>query len=672
MKTISSFVLALALAIPASAQLHQMYTSTLAAPVATTDPYVCLASSNNIATQSGSNPGSLLYVDHEPMNVLTVWQGNCYNVARSQFASPHNSGAAVWFGPQQWFGATDPPGGTNAPCTLSAITAYPFIVPSTQRTWYCVNSQWQASTGTDAWIYDGIADTITPAPGTNVVIPGGSTSGGWTYNSGTNAINAASGATVSVGTTVPLPPGSPCNVAAIWAANLKYVTPQMCGAVGDGSTDDYAAILAATSAAVASGGCVYFPGATYAFATPLVLTAAGTCWTRDPGASLKYIGSSTTTAATFGGNSFVLMSLDLALNGNSLATNGVLFKHISGAKHLDADVWNVSGVAVECSSCVLSSEMNIVVSTNVHSFSVMPTVGLQMDGGAALSSDNAVWLRLEGITPSTCLSDASQANHYYGTTESCGIGISATSTSLGNIYDGIFMESNTVADFQDAGSLNTWNQLTATSTVGASMASGASRCKVLGGQIYSLTIASGAAYINLDDLYLTWNNSGALSNSGTATATRHACYPGGCYQDSSPTQWPLLVTSIDLTAQSANITATTAYTIPSTGTGQYLITCYLVVTRAASSSSTLPNCQTGWTDKDTSVSSGSVGNANVTSSGSDNVAGASSAILANATGSTVIEALGGTVIQYATANYASSGGTTMQYALHFKVWFLGP
>jgi len=129
---------------PASAQLYSMYTTTTSAAVGATDQYVCLSSATNIATQSTTSGGSELYIEHESMNVIgvTSFSTSCFTVIRPQFTSSHPSGATVWFGLQNWFGTADPIGGVNSPCTKTSIYAYPYIVPSTQQIWQCINSQW--------------------------------------------------------------------------------------------------------------------------------------------------------------------------------------------------------------------------------------------------------------------------------------------------------------------------------------------------------------------------------------------------------------------------------------------------------------------------------------------------------------------------------------------------
>jgi len=101
------------------------------------------------------------------------------------------------------------------------------------------------------------------------------------------------------------------------------------GAVGDGVTDDYAALVAAGTAAHAIGGCVYFPAAVYAFGTPISITGNddNTCWISN-NATLKYIGVATSSAFTFNGsissNGTRIYISNLTLNGGLARTKSNL------------------------------------------------------------------------------------------------------------------------------------------------------------------------------------------------------------------------------------------------------------------------------------------------------------------------------------------------------------
>jgi hypothetical protein len=124
----------------------------------------------------------------------------------------------------------------------------------------------------------------------------------------------------------------------------------------------------------------------------------------------------------------------------------------------------------------------------------------------------------------------------------------------------------------------------------------------------------------------------------------------------------LVYASFNAVAQAANIGATTVYAVPVGGAGLYRVSAYAVVTQAATTSSTLPNVGVLWTDNDANVA---LSANTVTPTNTANAPGAFGP------GDIVISARGGTNIQFQTSNYASSGATPMQYAVHLRVEYLG-
>jgi hypothetical protein len=113
----------------------------------------------------------------------------------------------------------------------------------------------------------------------------------------------------------------------------------------------------------------------------------------------------------------------------------------------------------------------------------------------------------------------------------------------------------------------------------------------------------------------------------------------------------------DATAQAANIGTTTLYAVPAGEAGLYRASCYVVLTQAATTSSTMPSCSIGWTDANANVAEIN----SVTSTGTNNTAGQ------YGTGSVIVNAAAGTNITYSTNGYATSGATAMQYAIHIKL-----
>jgi hypothetical protein len=125
--------------------------------------------------------------------------------------------------------------------------------------------------------------------------------------------------------------------------------------------------------------------------------------------------------------------------------------------------------------------------------------------------------------------------------------------------------------------------------------------------------------------------------------------------------------TVDLTGQTANIGATTLYAVPSTGAGMYRVSAYVVLTTAASVSSTLPNVQIVFTDNQTNTSI----TMNATPILGVAGIGQTGALTANTVGTAVsgvivVNAKASTNIQYSLVNYASSLAG-MAYAVHLKL-----
>jgi hypothetical protein len=121
---------------------------------------------------------------------------------------------------------------------------------------------------------------------------------------------------------------------------------------------------------------------------------------------------------------------------------------------------------------------------------------------------------------------------------------------------------------------------------------------------------------------------------------------------------------VDLTLQGGNIAATTIIT-PSAN-GYYRISAYEVLTRVATTSSTLPSVAVTFTDADTSVAEGP--EFFIAATNSSNTLGTQGPC--NSVGGpcqVYLYAKSGVAIQYQSTNYASAGATSMQYALHIRL-----
>lgn len=131
----------------------------------------------------------------------------------------------------------------------------------------------------------------------------------------------------------------------------------------------------------------------------------------------------------------------------------------------------------------------------------------------------------------------------------------------------------------------------------------------------------------------------------------------GIKLNSNPLLQEVSTGTVDLTAQGANIGSATLYATPASG-GLYRVVCYIIETTAATTSSTLPSCIIGYTDFDNStVQSQTFSSASPT--------GNSLTTLNQST--VVFKAKGTTNITYSTTGYATSGATSMQYAIHIRL-----
>jgi hypothetical protein len=144
-----------------------------------------------------------------------------------------------------------------------------------------------------------------------------------------------------------------------------------------------------------------------------------------------------------------------------------------------------------------------------------------------------------------------------------------------------------------------------------------------------------------------------VSGNGVTTKTMKDVQVGPCGIPSG---------QVDKTALSANLGSTTLYATPSNGGGFYRVTCYTVVTTAATTSSTLPSCAVFWTDTETGIAQSTL----ATNTSTANTVG-----LVGSQNRAIIHVTGGNSIAIASTGYVSSGATAMKYSVHARLEFLG-
>lgn len=109
------------------------------------------------------------------------------------------------------------------------------------------------------------------------------------------------------------------------------------------------------------------------------------------------------------------------------------------------------------------------------------------------------------------------------------------------------------------------------------------------------------------------------------------------------------------TAQVANIASTNLVATPVTG--RYRVSAYIVVTTAATTSSTLPSVILSWTDAD----NGQIQTLTLTPTNTGN------SLTTLQSNDAFISAGVAGAISFSTTGYASVGATAMQYAIHITV-----
>jgi hypothetical protein len=230
------------------------------------------------------------------------------------------------------------------------------------------------------------------------------------------------------------------------------------GATGDGTTNDYAAIVLARTEALASGKVLFFPDGEYAFGTTLnfgvsglqvqfgkvVLkpTHAGVGISFDAGASPALV-----FGVQFGwGN-------PPTVQGNASTTDAI---YVRSCHHMKVDVRIrdcVTGMRVHFS---VLSEFKINHSSNQGGWTILdPTNGLIVDRRETAEATTACRfdLCIEGMSGMGVILTAAQHCDFWGTSEGNGAGgVSLASDSINNNFHNFFCEQNGTAPHWTIGS----------------------------------------------------------------------------------------------------------------------------------------------------------------------------------------------------------------------------
>jgi len=283
------------------------------------------------------------------------------------------------------------------------------------------------------------------------------------------------------------------------------------GAVGNGTTDDYAAILAAHTRAVSIGACLFFPAATYLHKTVFAISDQGTCWIGEPGTRIKYGGLAATPQFTFDGSVSGNGSgtfRQLIFDGNGLIQDGLLLRALNHGEVSDVRVTNVSRNAVIDEGSTLTVFTNITVSGNVEAFSTQPVTGwvsrlitgggiLDGTGGGVVEVNN---LKVEKVSGPGITLAGHQGMHFNGGTSEGNGGIGLTVASTAPLLSALNMdiEANTGGDLDDSAAEGVFVNCIFYSAVasGVHLEATASTTSFYGGMMQDATIESGASFIS--------------------------------------------------------------------------------------------------------------------------------------------------------------------------------
>ncbi|OSI67647.1 hypothetical protein [Bradyrhizobium canariense] len=296
------------------------------------------------------------------------------------------------------------------------------------------------------------------------------------------------------------------------------------GVTGNGLTDDFAALVVAQAAAVASNKALFWPPGNYKIGTTLALGASNTRHFNCGGVTITFTGIGN--AITFDGGAssgnlwdvtFGSRAFPFKLVGNASASNAVFARalHDSNINVIARD-FATSALTLNFAVC---SSFFIKMSTN--------------DGGAWITSPGACFvggIRGTGEYPTDCVFEiiaegiagtgvqiaGVQSSRFFGTSEGntgTGGGVYEGPNCLNNVWDRFFCESNAVTDWR----LETSSQSLLLNCTGAIAMTGATHCRLIGGIYSTISIDSASSRNHLENVnYVT-----SFTNSSTSTTWRN-------------------------------------------------------------------------------------------------------------------------------------------------------
>jgi hypothetical protein len=219
------------------------------------------------------------------------------------------------------------------------------------------------------------------------------------------------------------------------------------GAKFDG-TNDYAALLAACTAAIAVGGCVVLPsGKTLTYGTPLNITSGNFAIVGMSGSKLKYTGAGI--AVTIDGHLLTNGARNVVLRDFTIdapsATTALKTLKVTSSLFSNISVRGCTGTAFIFDFAVSNLYQHLNVSVNDGAFTATPTSGILLTNAGGGSSNNTfINPRIEGVNGDGIVYVATQSNTIIGGTSEAntGRGLYLSGLCTANTFIGMDIEAN--------------------------------------------------------------------------------------------------------------------------------------------------------------------------------------------------------------------------------------
>jgi hypothetical protein len=295
------------------------------------------------------------------------------------------------------------------------------------------------------------------------------------------------------------------------------------GAVGDGVTDDGAAITAAIAATPTNQGTVYFPRGNYAYATSPNFAKQGLSIIAESGTIFTHTGSGNAFNCDAGANPAFVNAMrleNIQVQGNANSTNTIYMRGIGRSvfKNIYATGGKTNGAALRCDFCLLNTWENFKATNQAP----CPLYGIYLtrrDVGENTTTQTFINPIIEGMATASnagiFIEWAATNTFIGGSSESNLTGLKISGDGPGfNVFVGTDLESNSTQDIDLQGKKNSFYGLLSLGTINGSTAS-CSLNTFIGGELTNVTLTVDVANTSFVNVNIT----GSFTDNSTSTST---------------------------------------------------------------------------------------------------------------------------------------------------------